>query len=97
MKNKSAEPGTSGIDAVLREIYVLYSDCALVRTQIMHVIPYAIYLKIDFILTRFHYIQIIQQKDPFYELEMPIRCELFTNSVDSLVHQVVSGGLTARY
>lgn len=24
-------------------------------------------------------------KDPFYELEMPIRCELFTNAVDALI------------
>jgi hypothetical protein len=38
---------------VLREIYILYVDCAL--------------------------------KDPFYELEMPIRCELFTTAVDALV------------
>ncbi|KAL3817680.1 hypothetical protein ACHAXA_002829 [Cyclostephanos tholiformis] len=60
----TAEPGTPGIDAVLREIYVLYSDCAL--------------------------------KDPFYELEMPIRCELFTNAVDSLIDQVVNGGVMMR-
>jgi len=26
-----AEPGTADLDNVLREIYVLYSDCALVR------------------------------------------------------------------
>ena len=26
-----AEPGTAELDTVLREIYVLYSDCALVR------------------------------------------------------------------
>ncbi|CAJ1901659.1 unnamed protein product [Cylindrotheca closterium] len=49
----TAEPGTSDIDQVLREIYILYTDCAL--------------------------------KDPFYELEMPIRCELFTTSVDALI------------
>ena len=48
-----AEPGTPDLSAVLKEIYVLYADCAL--------------------------------KDPFYELEMPIRCELFTNAVDALV------------
>lgn len=51
-----AEPGTSGIDRVLREIYILYTDCAL--------------------------------KDPFYELEMPIRCELFTTAVDALIQTV---------
>ena len=24
-------------------------------------------------------------KDPFYELEMPIRCELFTQAVDDII------------
>jgi trafficking protein particle complex subunit 4 len=52
----TAEPNTLDIDHVLREIYVLYADCAL--------------------------------KDPFYELEMPIRCELFTQAVDLLVERV---------
>lgn len=51
-----AEPGSLDLDYVLREIYVLYTDCAL--------------------------------KDPFYELEMPIRCELFTNAVDALIQKV---------
>ena len=44
------------LDFVLKEIYILYTDCAL--------------------------------KDPFYELEMPIRCELFTNAVDALIQKV---------
>jgi trafficking protein particle complex subunit 4 len=43
------------LDAVLREIYILYTDCAL--------------------------------KDPFYELEMPIRCELFTLGIDTLIQR----------
>ena len=51
-----AEPGTPDMDYVLKQIYVLYTDCAL--------------------------------KDPFYELEMPIRCELFTQAVDSLIERV---------
>lgn len=52
----SAEPGTSDLDEVLREIYILYTECAL--------------------------------KDPFYELEMPIRCELFTTAVDALIQKM---------
>jgi len=51
--NGSAEDGTPNVDAVLREIYVLYSDCSL--------------------------------KDPFYELEMAIRCDLFIHAVDTLI------------
>lgn len=27
-------------------------------------------------------------KDPFYELEMPIRCELFTTGVDNLIQRM---------
>jgi hypothetical protein len=51
-----AEPGAVDLDYVLREVYILYADCAL--------------------------------KDPFYELEMPIRCELFTQAVDALIQKV---------
>ena len=57
----TAEPNTTAaVDMVqvLREIYVLYADCAL--------------------------------KDPFYELEMPIRCELFTQGVENLIRRVES-------
>ncbi|KAK1743372.1 trafficking protein particle complex subunit 4 [Skeletonema marinoi] len=60
----TAEPGTADLDSVLREIYVLYSECAL--------------------------------KDPFYELEMPIRCELFTLAVDGLIERLESGGVKSR-
>ncbi|VEU43378.1 unnamed protein product [Pseudo-nitzschia multistriata] len=57
----TAEPNTAvavDLGQVLREIYVLYTDCAL--------------------------------KDPFYELEMPIRCELFTQGVENLIQRVES-------
>mmetsp|Transcript_5393 Transcript_5393/g.7408 ORF Transcript_5393/g.7408 Transcript_5393/m.7408 type:complete len:152 (-) Transcript_5393:439-894(-) len=60
----TAEPGTPDLDLVLREIYVLYADCAL--------------------------------KDPFYELEMPIRCELFTQGVDALIERVEKGSSKQR-
>lgn len=45
---------------VLRELYVLYAECAL--------------------------------KDPFYELDMPIRCELFGDAVDALMGRLRGGG-----
>ena len=60
----TAEPSTPDLDLILREIYVLYSDCAL--------------------------------KDPFYELEMPIRTDLFTSSVDALVERFESRGNKVR-
>ena len=58
----SAEPGTNDIDQVLREIYILYTDCAL--------------------------------KDPFYELEMPIRSTLFTKAVDALMERLEKAAST---
>ena len=36
------------------------------------------------------------QKDPFYELEMPIRCELFTSAIDNLIEGIETGGGKAR-
>lgn len=44
------------MDLVLKEIYILYTDCVL--------------------------------KDPFYELEMPIRSDLFVQAVDVLIERV---------
>lgn len=55
----TAEPSTSNhidLESILREIYVLYTECVL--------------------------------KDPFYELEMPIRSELFVQAVDTLIDKV---------
>jgi hypothetical protein len=52
----TAEPGTLDMSVVLKEIYILYTECVL--------------------------------KDPFYELEMPIRSELFIQSVDALIERV---------
>ena len=55
------------MDMVLKEIYVLYTECVL--------------------------------KDPFYELEMPIRSDFFIQAVDALIERVEKGnhGSSARY
>jgi trafficking protein particle complex subunit 4 len=52
----TAEPNTPDMESVLKEIYILYTDCVL--------------------------------KDPFYELEMPIRSDLFVQAVDALLERV---------
>ena len=54
----TAEPTTaeqSDLAQVLRDIYILYTECVL--------------------------------KDPFYELEMPIRSDLFVQAVDGLIER----------
>jgi hypothetical protein len=53
------------LEAVLREIYCLYTDCVL--------------------------------KDPFYELEMPIRSELFVQAVDALIDRYEAGANKSGY
>lgn len=57
----TAERGTCDfMDLVLRDIYILYTDCVI--------------------------------KDPFYELEMPIRSELFHQAVTALIERVEKSG-----
>jgi len=60
----TAERGTPEMDAVLKEIYILFTECVL--------------------------------KDPFYELEMPIRSDLFVMAVDALIERVEKGGTSAQ-
>lgn len=55
-----ADPRQSGIDALLRKIYEVYSDFAL--------------------------------KNPFYSLEMPIRCELFDQNLKSALEVAEKAG-----
>uniref|UniRef100_A0A8C6U9P5 Trafficking protein particle complex subunit n=1 Tax=Neogobius melanostomus TaxID=47308 RepID=A0A8C6U9P5_9GOBI len=55
-----ADPRQSGIDALLRKIYEVYSDYAL--------------------------------KNPFYSLEMPIRCELFDQNLKSALEVAEKAG-----
>ncbi|XP_062329047.1 trafficking protein particle complex subunit 4 [Osmerus eperlanus] len=55
-----ADPRQSGIDALLRKIYEIYSDFAL--------------------------------KNPFYSLEMPIRCELFDQNLKSALEVAEKAG-----
>jgi trafficking protein particle complex subunit 4 len=52
----TAEPTcTADLREVLKEIYILYTECVL--------------------------------KDPFYELEMPIRSDLFVQAVDAVIQR----------
>jgi hypothetical protein len=60
----AAEPGTPGMDNLLRNIYELYTDYVL--------------------------------KNPFYEVEMPIRCELWDLNLALAVRKDGKAGLTGR-
>lgn len=50
---------TVDVKEVLKEVYVLYTECVL--------------------------------KDPFYELEMPIRSDLFVQAVDATIQRFSKG------
>jgi hypothetical protein len=60
----TAERGTPDMDAALREIYILYTECVI--------------------------------KDPFYELDMPIRADLFTQAVTTLIDRMEKTALMRR-
>ena len=53
-----AKPGSTDLDQVLRNIYILYTDYVL--------------------------------KNPFYELDQPIRCSLFSQNIQSLSERFMS-------
>lgn len=55
---------TADLQQVLKEIYVLYTECVL--------------------------------KDPFYELEMPIRSDLFVQAVDTVIQRVSKAPLISN-
>lgn len=61
----AAEPGTPGMDNLLRNIYELYTDYVL--------------------------------KNPFYEVEMPIRCELWDLNLALAVRKDGKASLTGRW
>ena len=59
----TAEPTVvADMREILKEIYVLYTECVL--------------------------------KDPFYELEMPIRSELFVQAVDAVIQRFAKSSLS---
>ncbi|XP_014276698.1 trafficking protein particle complex subunit 4 [Halyomorpha halys] len=57
-----ADPGHTGLDSLLKNIYELYADYAL--------------------------------KNPFYSLDMPIRCELFESNLQLLLEQAEKSNVT---
>eukprot|EP00555_Chaetoceros_dichaeta_P015374 CAMPEP_0198276228 /NCGR_PEP_ID=MMETSP1447-20131203/65202_1 /TAXON_ID=420782 /ORGANISM="Chaetoceros dichaeta, Strain CCMP1751" /LENGTH=227 /DNA_ID=CAMNT_0043971163 /DNA_START=62 /DNA_END=747 /DNA_ORIENTATION=+ len=103
----TAEPGTRNSKQVLRELYVLYSECALnqydeasglllcclqTRTGVKFVITPEPGTRNPKQVLRELYVLYSEcaLKDPFYELDMPIRCELFTDAVDALMARMQS-------
>lgn len=60
----ATEPGTPGIDSLLKTIYEIYTDYVL--------------------------------KNPFYEVEMPIRCELWDLNLALAVRKDGKAGLVGR-
>jgi trafficking protein particle complex subunit 4 len=91
----TAEKGTSDMDLVLREIYVLVSQRVDVYETAYSQHRVFSYL---FILPLHYDVQYTESvlKDPFYELDMPIRSELFVQAVDALIDRVASKSGTRR-
>jgi hypothetical protein len=65
----TALPGTPDVDNFLQETYVLYADYVL-KVSCLARLPDRRYFTLQ---------------NPFYEMEMPIRCELFNRHMEKLI------------
>jgi len=83
--DSSSAPEDDGIKVIESTALTLY--CLQTRTGVKFVItvdPGTLYT--DQVLRELYVLYAeCTLKDPFYELEMPIRCELFTKAVDALM------------
>ena len=69
----TALPGTTEVDVFLQSCYEIYSDYVLKVLYILNI-------SVIYITNYFLFLQ-----NPFYEMEMPIRCELFNRYMEKLI------------
>jgi hypothetical protein len=73
----TATPGTTEINELLHGIYEIYADYVLKVSLRSH-------------QTSLQIIPFVISQNPFYEIEMPIRCDLFTKHLDRIVMKLSS-------
>lgn len=70
----TATPGTTELNELLHGVYEIYADYVL-KVRVYRV------SSTSFIIN-------LCLQNPFYEIDMPIRCELFTKHLDRLVSKL---------
>uniref|UniRef100_A0A2M3ZJV9 Trafficking protein particle complex subunit n=1 Tax=Anopheles braziliensis TaxID=58242 RepID=A0A2M3ZJV9_9DIPT len=91
----SPEPKSSGIEVLEADTFRLHCFQTLTGVKFM-IVAENIQTGIDALLRRIYelYADYVL-KNPFYSLEMPIRCELFDTNLQALLDQAEKGGVVS--
>uniref|UniRef100_A0A1B6D6Q7 Trafficking protein particle complex subunit n=1 Tax=Clastoptera arizonana TaxID=38151 RepID=A0A1B6D6Q7_9HEMI len=90
----SPEPKSSGIEILESDTFKLHCFQTLTGVKFM-VVAEPSQTGMDILLKKIYELYSdYALKNPFYSLEMPIRCELFDNNLQSLLEQVEKTGVT---
>ncbi|XP_023027801.1 trafficking protein particle complex subunit 4-like protein Trs23 [Leptinotarsa decemlineata] len=90
----SPEPKSSGIEVLEADTFRLNCFQTLTGVKIM-IVSDPSQTGVEILLKRLYEIYAdYALKNPFYSLEMPIRCELFDNNLKSLLEQIEKVGIT---
>ncbi|XP_065072594.1 trafficking protein particle complex subunit 4 [Ochlerotatus camptorhynchus] len=91
----SPEPKSSGIEVLEADTFRLHCFQTLTGVKFM-VVAESLQAGMDVLLKRIYelYSDYVL-KNPFYSLEMPIRCELFDVNLQALLEQVEKGGIAS--
>lgn len=89
----SPEPKSSGIEVLEADTFKLYCFQTLTGVKLM-VVAEPSQVGMDILLKRIYEIYSdYALKNPFYSLEMPIRCELFDSNLKSALEQIEKSGV----
>jgi trafficking protein particle complex subunit 4 len=72
----TATPGTTELETLLQNIYEIYADYVL---------------KVHHPISRYTRLSPLLSQNPFYEFDMPIRCDLFNKHLEKLVQKYGQG------
>lgn len=89
----SPEPKSSGIEILEADTFKLYCFQTLTGVKFM-VVAETVQTGVELLLKKIYelYSDYVL-KNPFYSLEMPIRCELFDTNLQSLLEQMEKTGI----
>lgn len=90
----SPEPKSSGIEVLEADTFKLHCFQTLTGVKLM-VVAEPTQAGMDILLKRIYELYAdYALKNPFYSLEMPIRCELFDSNLKSVLEQIEKSGIT---
>lgn len=84
----TATPGTSELDVLLHSVYEIYADYVLkVKRSACFTFLFPSMMFLNYRVANIQNNTNTFHQDPFYEMDMPIRCDLFNRHLDKLVQR----------